>query len=363
MPTTRRALRWDAMATSGSTRRGRRRARTVGHLWVSLFVLATVGACDVDGAGPATQAVATTATVLAGAGTSLPSGVPTLVRDERWLMQTLGLIERHAYYSDRIDWPARYREAREFVASALGPGHLATFVSVVFEDLGDNHSRLLGPRAAEELMTTGPPRDVVGPSGEVFDGGVGYLLLPGFSGGAQRQGDRIALGETSAVSSYVNSARQLLASPEVCGWVIDLRRNTGGNGSPMLSAVAPLLGTGVFVGFQQRDGTLSGVELSEDGSVREVNDVALLGPKPGSPPAQVSLPVAVVTGAATASAGELVAIAFEGRPHRRSFGSPTAGLPTANDGFFLPDGSLLLLTVAVDVDRNGKTYDSPIAPR
>ena len=73
-------------------------------------------------------------------------------------------------------------------------------------------------------------------------------------------------------------------------------------------------------------------------------------------------PVAVLTGPKTASAGEAIVVAFRGRPSTRSFGEPTAGVPTANQGFRLSDGALLVLTVAVDADRTGRTYDSTIPP-
>jgi C-terminal processing protease CtpA/Prc len=72
--------------------------------------------------------------------------------------------------------------------------------------------------------------------------------------------------------------------------------------------------------------------------------------------------VAVLTGPRTGSSGEAVTISFIGRPHTRSFGLPTAGLSTANATFPLPDGSMILLTTAVEADRNGKRYGEKIEP-
>jgi C-terminal processing protease CtpA/Prc len=72
--------------------------------------------------------------------------------------------------------------------------------------------------------------------------------------------------------------------------------------------------------------------------------------------------VAVLTGARTASSGEAVAIAFRGRARTRSFGAPTAGLTSANAAFDLPDASRIMLTTAIDVDRDGKRYDGPLVP-
>ncbi len=55
-------------------------------------------------------------------------------------------------------------------------------------------------------------------------------------------------------------------------------------------------------------------------------------------------------------------MAFRGRPESRSFGAPTRGVPTANEGFVLADGSSLNLTVAIGVDRAGVTHEDPIPP-
>ena len=67
-------------------------------------------------------------------------------------------------------------------------------------------------------------------------------------------------------------------------------------------------------------------------------------------------------GPRTASSGEAVAIAFRGRPLTRSFGLPTAGLSTANAGFGMSDGGVIVLTVATDVDRNGTIYGAAVEP-
>jgi hypothetical protein len=72
--------------------------------------------------------------------------------------------------------------------------------------------------------------------------------------------------------------------------------------------------------------------------------------------------VAVLTGPCTASSGEAVTISFRGRPRTRSFGLPTAGLSTANQGFMLPDGSMIQLTVSVEADRTGRRYGEKIDP-
>ncbi len=128
----------------------------------------------------------------------------------------------------------------------------------------------------------------------------------------------------------------------------------------MLAGVGPILGEGMagwFVspdGVKQAWGNYNGhAQLAGSPAIGIENPYHLKHPDP---------PVAMLTGRSTTSSGEAIVVAFRGRPRTRSFGEPTYGLPTANRGFKLSDRALLLLTVAVDADRTGHTYDSAIAP-
>ena len=72
--------------------------------------------------------------------------------------------------------------------------------------------------------------------------------------------------------------------------------------------------------------------------------------------------MAVITGPSTASAGEAVAVAFNGRVRTRRFGQPTAGVPTAVATFPLSDGAGLALMVAHDIDRNATDFNAALIP-
>jgi carboxyl-terminal processing protease len=164
---------------------------------------------------------------------------------------------------------------------------------------------------------------------------------------------------------YVDAAHAAVhrvATASTCGWVVDLRRNTGGSLPPMLAAVGPVLGDGRAVGYRSRDGATTWFGY-QDGAVT-------IGGHPGrflapSRPARLPQPrppVAVLTSRLTGSAGEGVAIAFRGRPSARSFGEPTAGVPTGNSQHRLSDGAELYLTEGIGVDRTGRSYQTHIRP-
>jgi C-terminal processing protease CtpA/Prc len=143
------------------------------------------------------------------------------------------------------------------------------------------------------------------------------------------------------------------------GWVVDLRRNPGGDMWPMLVGVGPILGEGECCQFVSPEATsriayVRGRVLN-DGQVEAEVDAPYQ-------PERAYPPVAVLTSRFTGSAGEFVTLAFRGRPAARSFGEATAGVPTGNMTKVLPDGGLLLLTVCLGADRSGRTDDGSIEP-
>ncbi|MCR0986152.1 S41 family peptidase [Streptomyces albidoflavus] len=142
-----------------------------------------------------------------------------------------------------------------------------------------------------------------------------------------------------------------------CGWVVDLRANTGGDMWTPLASAGPLLGDGEVGAFGEADGTRT-PWTTESGTPRQYADRW----GRGEPLAHPMPPVAVLTGPRTASAGEAVAIAFRGRPDTRTFGEPTFGVPTANAPYSLSDGALVVLTTARETDRTGRVHHGPPRP-
>lgn len=190
------------------------------------------------------------------------------------------------------------------------------------------------------------------PQGRALTADIGYLELPAFSGMPER-GVR-----------YATTVQQAIRGADVSpmrGWIVDLRLNGGGNMYPMLAGVGPVLGAGEVGGFVDAHGNRTwfayrdGV-ASLNGKALGTVDIApytLQRPMP---------PVAVLTSEGAASSGEAIVVAFRGRPATRSFGAPTAGVPTANAAKELSDGAYINLTQALDFDRTGQTYNAPIPP-
>lgn len=281
-----------------------------------------------------------------------PPAAPTAVR---YLDAALALMREHSLRRAEVDWPTLRTQALEHArgATTAAEAHLAVRFAV--RELGDRHSylqsaaatRTLAATAVSNARTGAPP---TAPSGRRL-GEIGYLEVPGFAGGTPVQ--QVAFAEA------LKNAVQAVEEKTVCGWVVDLRRNTGGNLWPMLAGLGPLLGDGELAASVYPDGRRVAV-WHRDGQAGFGDYTQLRVRSPYR--AAATVPVAVLQGPATASSAEVLAVAFRGRAETRSFGAPTRGLSAGNRTFALPDGASLVLTVAATSDLAGRLYAGPIAP-
>jgi len=182
-------------------------------------------------------------------------------------------------------------------------------------------------------------------------GNVGYIELP---------------VESGAGELYPTLAQEVIREADqhqACGWVIDLRRNHGGDIWSYIAAIGPILGEGEVGGFVYLDG-MREIWKYKDGKVfwgAEERDESLVegaiyklkNPMP---------PVAVLTSPATMAAGELAVVTFHGRDKIRVFGESTGGSPFLVFHTGLSDQAFVGVSGAFSMDRTGYIYDGPIAP-
>ena len=170
--------------------------------------------------------------------------------------------------------------------------------------------------------------------------------------------------EKGQMYAYAQKTQELIRQMDNwrnCGWIVDLRSETGGNMWGVLAGVGPLLGEGELGYFLYPDGNKLRWYY-ENGEAKYGNSVAIDMGKDQYSLKRPNPPVAVLIGSMTTSAGEAVAVAFRGREKTRFFGASTKGFSTANQLFYLSDQATIMLTVAVDADRTGKTYSGAIIP-
>ncbi|MFF2134062.1 S41 family peptidase [Streptomyces olivochromogenes] len=266
-----------------------------------------------------------------------------------YLSKALSIMEEHSLLRHQVDWAEVRSKAFSRAVGARKPADTYGAINVALHDLGDGHSIFWEPDGAKERFGS----SVVsfdGLQGRSLKNGPGYISLPGVQG-SQKTYDR-----------YVRQGRNAVAKADrsqACGWVVDLRSDTGGNMWPMLAVVGPILGEGKVGMFVDADGNKSVWSIQHGSPYLDGKSV---GWGAGRSVAKSAPPVAVLTGKRTASSGEAVVVAFRGRPDTRFFGEHTDGVPTGNEAYRLSDGAMLVLTEVKDADRTGRAYDAPIPP-
>ncbi len=265
-----------------------------------------------------------------------------------YLDSALALLRRHHINRASADWDRLTADARAAIAGALGPADVHEAIRGVVAALGERHTFLRPRPDPADARTMRPPVEM--PTWNLVEGRFGMVRLPGFLGSE---------AESRRYAATLREGLTLMDRRGVCGWIVDLRGDTGGNMWPMLGGLDPLLGAAPFGSFRNSDG-VQNFWIRGPGEIR--TGAAATPRAPAFRLRNADAPVAVLLGPRTSSSGEMTAIAFVGRPGARSFGAPTAGFSTANSPFPLPDGAWLVITTAFVRDRTGHEYRGPVNP-
>jgi len=264
------------------------------------------------------------------------------VPPQRMLDAAIDIVRQNALHAGEVDWKAVEPRIRAMAADARVAPQTYPAIRALLNSLGDHHSSLFTAASNKLRSTQGGAMSP--PVVEQRPGAVGYIAMPGYEGGDAQASRAFAQNMVQAITR--------LAPRVHCGWIVDLRNDKGGNMFPMLAGLRPLLGGAPLGSFRNARGEVQTWQAGDEG-------IEAMRPKA---PDLAQAKVAVLTGPHTASSGEAVAVAFRGRPHTRSFGEATAGMSTANAMYPLPDGSRIVLTTSVDLDRNGHAYGDKIQP-
>lgn len=285
---------------------------------------------------------------------ALDQKIPLSAIADSYLQEALAAIKQKALNAKQVDWVLMEKAARIIAANASTTADVYPAISFLLAQLKDNHSYLVLPQRVSAL--TDPLDEKARKAlqqGVKPLGNLAYVEVPGFSQGRNP-------GSVQAYIDALTEGMREAALKKPCGWVVDARRNTGGGMHPMLAALIPLLGDevlGYFVDAAEKR------PLSiQEGAFRMTDGYSYKASKPLADDTLKTLPVALLSGPQTASAGEIVLVAFQGRPDTRMFGQPTSGRTSANTTVNLSDGAALAITSARLADRSGKIYAGRLMP-
>jgi len=250
------------------------------------------------------------------------------------------IVHDYALHSPLINWNVEATKLQSDIGKDDWSLDAYPLIRQLLAALQEHHSHLVSRMDADAAHSA--TAVILLPKVELRPDGLGYIALPGFNNVERHNVDTY---EDSALTGISHIAGEVRA-----GWIIDLRNDTGGNMWPMLAALSPFLGDGPLGYFKGNFGVSKPWEVhAEKPHSKAISDFD-------------KIPVVVITGPDTASAGEAVVIALHGRPNTRFIGMPTAGLTTGNRVFRLPDGAEIALSTSVELDRAQREYDGPIQP-
>lgn len=314
--------------------------------------------------------------LLLGAGTAWADDFRLVVRNtgkdispeaSTYLDNAMEIMASRYVNRENIDWNAMREFTYDAARGAKTPRDTWPAIAAAVTRLGDGHSRFMGPTGGVASPVPGNGsgnRSGNGPGNvhevriqhELLDGGIAYIDVPAIH----------AAADSSAATAYIDHMHAALRAmnKSACGWIVDLRHNTGGTMWPMLAGIGPLLGEGVLGAHVVPGGERSEWWYREGRAGVRTGKGERLRSAASTKPVVLSheSPVAVLLSGNTASAGEAAAIAFEGVGNTRSFGTSTAGLTTANVAIPLGQGASIILAIAYSADRTGNIYTGSVTP-
>lgn len=286
--------------------------------------------------------------------------LPCLQKAEKLLDEALDFMEKNYYRKDQVSWTALAAAAHARLKNAGDCDDAYGSITWCFGQLNERHSFIMPPGKAalytnDETTLNRPVAlsELVGEiKGEWLQDSIAYLTIPWVSTDDSLICERVADSLQSVIAA--------LDSRRISRWIIDLRKNSGGNCWPMLAGIGPLLGDGVY-GYFVSSGQRVPITY-RDGSACQGRHVICRVSREGYRTQCPRKSIVVLTSRGTVSAGEIVALAFKGREQTYLFGEPTAGLTTANATYSLSDHSILVLTKCQEADYTGRICIGSIQP-
>jgi carboxyl-terminal processing protease len=283
-----------------------------------------------------------------------------LVKARRLLDEALSFMQKHYYRKNTVKWDTLIASAKAQLAASVNCEDTYDIITWCFKQLNETHSFLMLPeKAAVYNNDTAALRQkpnimqLVGDiHGEIIEDNIAYLTIPW-----------VSTTDSLICMQIADSLQHLITNLDTKGitnWIVDLRKNTGGNCWPMLAGIGPLLGNGVcgyFVSANEK------IPISySDGIAYQGKNIRCRTSAKGYQTKSEKKSIIILTGRKTVSSGEIVALAFKGKEQVYFYGEPTAGYTTANATYTLSDNSVLVLTVCLEADRNGKICEGKIIP-
>jgi len=258
------------------------------------------------------------------------------------------IVKKNSMFTNSLDWNEITRESNALRLN----GNDSTDTQILFDfftqklrKAGDKHSFFIAKKSISKIMETPV---AVAPQADYLGEGIAWIKVPAcFTFDAAK--------DKAFANTIRSEIKRIDSGQKILGWVVDLRHNTGGNMWPMLAGLNALIEDGTVGYFVDPNSNKKQPWISQNGKLNSstINNYKIENKK---------IKIAVLIDSMTGSSGEMTAISFLGLPNVKTFGQPSAGYTTANQTYYLSNGSQLLLAVQFVSDRTGKPYKDMIMP-
>lgn len=272
------------------------------------------------------------------------------------------VMKKEYLYKDKVNWVEIESQVKQNLLQYKDFKNSLKEITTIFDKAKANHCLVYYNDLEFSATYDGPTEKdfseqwikkyITNPTFEVkiLDNKYGYILIPG-NGSLDNIGDTIH----NVAQKMYNQICEIKNKKKIDGWIIDLRYNTGGNCYPMLLTLYDFLGDNFIWGeLDINKKNKSKIKLSNGKYIDNNNVISYIIPNGKT---LTKSKVAILTNIATASSGEITAIAFKGRKNTIFIGEPSNGKTTSNEKKELPFGAIMALTTAYDCDRNNVFYE------
>lgn len=266
--------------------------------------------------------------------------------------QVLNNIRENYYFINKINLENIIKDISPSFDKAHTTADAYPAIRILLNRLFEKHSGFLTP--AETFKLFNDTTEIIYPSFRKIKDSVGYIRLPYYTSSEIK------------MSAWADSAHGYIYNnaDKIKGWIIDLRGNYGGSHLPMIAGLANILGEGLIFSEKNNKGEIIDSYIINGQYLQKHKDKIIyrFPLKDNKSNKESDLPVAVLIDSSTASGGEITAIALKYNTKMKIFGESSAGYPTINKVFLMPDGALLYIVNRILVDRSGHEWIGKIHP-
>jgi len=270
---------------------------------------------------------------------------------KKYLDKVFKIIEDRYIYIDSINIPALKEKCYPLISNALSRKDTYQAIDTLLTNLFDHHHIFWRP---EQFTNPSYFGRLTFPVVELLNESIGYIKIPPIV----NQYNQWQLW-IDTLQNSMNSFK----SHSIKGWIIDLRGNYGGDLPPMITSLYPFLGDTIIYTLKDRNNNSATYRFSLGYYTLEKKGKTLkILPYNKKLGLTKNAPVSILIDSKTASAAEMVAIAFKGRSNTIFLGEPTAGLTIGTDGFTLADNAFFTIATGRFYDSKGISYEHSINP-